>query len=137
MQQSIQERISVCYRDHLKRCKGNKEKIKYIEYYKRFVHGKPKEVVDLSEENLEKEAKAWMFTTKYKCKVCSKFESNHRSTIKDHLKRRHGKSMDDDLVEVTPPLLTRCQMCQKIAKRDSKFMVESSSTSLFCKHRED
>ena len=111
---------------HIKtNCSANQgsDKIDCIQYYFKFVKGKSSTIDEdeiLRKDQIESEAQEWIRSNVHRCKLC-KFESADSSKVVKHLLNQHGlKGVNQLTMESTPAIHTRCQMCQKIFKRDVK-----------------
>ena len=77
------------FQKHLIRCKGNVEKLKFKEYYSRYIRGK-------KEASKKDKAKEWVSSVKYGCKICENQEKDaycystvYISDLKRHLAQKH------------------------------------------------
>ena len=110
-----------CFKYHLTRCKGNVEKIRYKEYYSRYISGK-------KDASQKERAKEWVSSVKYRCKICKnqnkvEYSSVYISDFKKHLMKAHNSSPEEFVkqygkAESNPPKFTTCQMCGRTIKRE-------------------
>ena len=75
----------------------------------------------------QEEAREWVCSVKYKCKICNS-QFGLKCDLKKHIKRIHGKSEEDykeqyGEILINPPKLAKCEMCGNSIRREMKFFV--------------